>query len=64
MTVTGRTAAAPADGVERAFDRAAGSRSIPGNQVDVLFDGPAVFEAMMSLMDYAVEAVRAEQIVV
>lgn len=33
--------------VERAMDRAAGSRPIPGNRVQLLFDGPEVFPAML-----------------
>jgi cardiolipin synthase len=35
------------DIVERAMDRAAGSRPIPGNKVTLLFDGPEVFPAML-----------------
>jgi len=38
--------AAP-DIVERAMDRAAGSRPIPGNRVTLLFDGPEVYPAML-----------------
>ncbi len=38
--------AAP-DVVERAMDRAAGSRPIPGNRVTLLFDGPEVYPAML-----------------
>ncbi|HWN80590.1 MAG TPA: phospholipase D-like domain-containing protein, partial [Candidatus Udaeobacter sp.] len=33
--------------VERAMDRAAGSRPIPGNKVTLLFDGPEVYPAML-----------------
>lgn len=33
--------------VERALDRAAGSRPIPGNRVTLLFDGPEIFPAML-----------------
>jgi cardiolipin synthase len=33
--------------VERAMDRAAGSRPIPGNRVTLLFDGPEVYPAML-----------------
>lgn len=35
------------DIVERAMDRAAGSRPIPGNRVTLLFDGPEVYPAML-----------------
>jgi cardiolipin synthase len=34
--------------VDRALDRATGSRLIPGNQVELLFDGPAIFPAMLA----------------
>lgn len=33
--------------VDRALDRAAGSRLIPGNQVKLLFNGPEIFPAML-----------------
>lgn len=33
--------------VDRAMDRAAGSRPIPGNRVTLLFDGPEIFPAML-----------------
>ncbi|HTL04340.1 MAG TPA: phospholipase D-like domain-containing protein [Gemmatimonadales bacterium] len=33
--------------VERAMDRVAGSRPIPGNQVELLFDGPEIYPAML-----------------
>ncbi len=40
-----------ADGVQalmdRAMDRVAGGRPIPGNRVELLFDGPAVYPAML-----------------
>jgi cardiolipin synthase A/B len=35
------------DVVERAMDRAAGSRPIPENRVTLLFDGPQIFPAML-----------------
>lgn len=38
---------APPEVVERALDRAAGSRPIPGNRVSLLFDGPQIFPAML-----------------
>ncbi|NOT09288.1 MAG: cardiolipin synthase B [Gemmatimonadales bacterium] len=37
----------PVEVVERAMDRAAGSRPIPGNRVGILFDGPEVYPAML-----------------
>jgi cardiolipin synthase A/B len=36
--------------VERALDRAAGGRPIPGNRVEPLFDGPDAFKAMLELI--------------
>lgn len=33
--------------VDRALDRAAGSRVIPGNRVELLFNGPKIFPAML-----------------
>jgi cardiolipin synthase A/B len=33
--------------VDRAMDRVAGGRAIPGNKVVILFDGPEVFPAML-----------------
>jgi len=37
----------PPEVVERAMDRAAGSRPIPGNRVTLLFDGPEIYPAML-----------------
>jgi cardiolipin synthase len=37
----------PLEIVERAMDRAAGSRPIPGNRLTLLFDGPAIYPAML-----------------
>ncbi|MFI5234602.1 MAG: phosphatidylserine/phosphatidylglycerophosphate/cardiolipin synthase family protein [Gemmatimonadales bacterium] len=36
--------------ITRALDRAAGSRAIPGNQVDLLLDGPVAYPAMLELI--------------
>ena len=33
--------------VDRAMDRVAGGRPVPGNKVELLFDGPAVYPAML-----------------
>src|SRR5262249_15725298 len=38
------------DGVERALGRGGGIRPVPGNEVSLLFDGPAVFDAMIELI--------------
>ncbi|MGH7560632.1 MAG: phospholipase D-like domain-containing protein [Gemmatimonadales bacterium] len=37
----------PPEVVERALDRAAGGRAIPGNAVTLLFDGPDIFPEML-----------------
>lgn len=50
MTLGGRPPSLAAEAVERAFDRASGSRPIPGNRVSLLFDGPLAFEAMLALI--------------
>ena len=50
MTLPGRLYPMAADAVERAIDRAAGSRPIPGNRVDLLFDGPMAFDAMLDII--------------
>ncbi|MGE0439748.1 MAG: phosphatidylserine/phosphatidylglycerophosphate/cardiolipin synthase family protein [Gemmatimonadales bacterium] len=50
MTGSGRPHRLAQDAVERAIDRAAGSRPIPGNRVELLFDGPAAFEQMLDLL--------------
>ncbi|MFN0177734.1 MAG: phospholipase D-like domain-containing protein [Gemmatimonadales bacterium] len=50
MTLPARFQRIATDAVERAFDRAAGGRPIPGNRVRLLFDGPATFDAMIDLV--------------
>ena len=37
----------PLEIVDRAMDRASGSRPIPGNRLTLLFDGPAIYPAML-----------------
>ncbi len=37
----------PIEIVDRAMDRAAGGRPIPGNRLTLLFDGPAIYPAML-----------------
>ena len=44
--------------VERALDRAAGSRPIPGNRVALLFDGPEIFPAMLERIAAAKRAIH------
>jgi cardiolipin synthase len=43
----------PPEIVERAMDRAAGGRSIPGNRLTLLFDGPAIYPAMLERIAHA-----------
>ncbi|MEO8448259.1 MAG: phospholipase D-like domain-containing protein [Gemmatimonadota bacterium] len=51
--VTLRTSALAADASERAIDRAANGRPLPGNQVRLLFDGPVAFDAMLEIIGAA-----------
>jgi len=53
VTIPGRTHPIARDTVERAFDRAAGGRPIPGNRVGLLFDGPETFDAMIEVISSA-----------
>ena len=50
MTLPGRLHPLAADALERAIDRAAGGRPIPGNRVGLLLDGPMAFDAMLDLI--------------
>jgi cardiolipin synthase len=43
----------PSDAVQRALDRAAGHRPVPGNRLAPLFDGPATLECMLELIGTA-----------
>ena len=57
---------APGDMVlaERALSRAAQSRPVPGNRVELLFDGPEVFPAMLGLIESATSWVHFENYVI
>lgn len=50
--------------LDHAFDRAAGSRAVPGNRVDLLFDGPATFEAMHRLIAGATRRIHLENYII
>lgn len=50
MTPPARPRRLQRDALERALDRAAGDRPIPGNAIGLLFDGPETFEAMLELI--------------
>lgn len=60
MTSIGRSQQQAADAVDRAIDRAAGARPIPGNQVRLFFDGPATFAQMLELIETAERWVHLE----
>lgn len=61
-------AATPEDGtpelVERALDRAAGGRPIPGNRLTLLFDGPEVFPAMLERIAAATRWVHLDNYII
>ncbi len=46
--------------VDRAIDRAAGARPIPGNRVELFFDGPDTFARMLELIETAEHWVHLE----
>lgn len=48
------------DYLERALDRAAGARTIEGNQVDLLIDGPVTYEAMLEAIGEARRTIHFE----
>lgn len=50
MTTVGRPYPLAADAVERAIDRAAGGRPIPGNRVQLLFETTGAFDVMLDLI--------------
>jgi cardiolipin synthase A/B len=53
--------AAPVTGVlDKAIDRAAGSRPIPGNDVRLLIDGPAAYEVMLDIIATARQRIHFE----
>ncbi|MGE0552023.1 MAG: phosphatidylserine/phosphatidylglycerophosphate/cardiolipin synthase family protein [Gemmatimonadales bacterium] len=52
------------DALVRALDRAAGARSIPGNRVELLFDGPDVFAAMRELIAAATSWVHLDNYII
>ena len=54
----------PSDPTTRAFDRASGSRAVPGNRVDLLLDGPVAYPAMLELIARAQRWIHFENYVI
>ena len=54
----------PVEVVERAMDRAAGSRPIPGNRVTLLFDGPEIYPAMLSRIAAATRSILLDSYII
>lgn len=50
--------------LERALGRTSGGRNIPGNDVRLLIDGPATFDAMIALIDNARESIHFENYII
>ena len=50
--------------VTRALDRASGSRAIPGNQVDLLLDGPVAYPVMLELIAQAQHWIHFENYII
>jgi cardiolipin synthase len=55
---------APSPTTTRALDRAAGSRPIPGNKVDLLIDGPEAYPAMLEVIARAERWVHFENYII
>lgn len=54
----------PVEVVERALDRAAGGRPIPGNRVTLLFDGPEIYPAMQSRIAAATTSILLDSYII
>ncbi len=65
MTLTGvRGGVAGISEVQRAIDRAAGGRPIPGNRVRLLQDGPEIYPAMLELIASASRWIHFENYII
>ncbi len=64
VPVTGRTRHLERHAMERALDRAAGGRAIPGNAIGHLTDGPAAFAAMYEIIGAARRWVHFENYII
>lgn len=52
------------DAVDRALERSSGARAIPGNRVELLFDGPDTYEAMHRLIREARHRIHFENYII
>lgn len=52
------------DVVDRALDRAAGGRPIPGNRLTLLFDGPEIFPAMLERIARATRRIHLDSYII
>lgn len=52
------------DAVDRALERSSGARAIPGNAVELLFDGPETYEAMHRLIREARHRIHFENYII
>ena len=50
--------------VASAINRAAGGRPIPGNQVDLLIDGPCAYDAMLDVISGATRWIHFENYII
>jgi cardiolipin synthase len=64
VTVVNERSDTAADAVQRAFDRAAGTHSIAGNEVALLIDGPDTFAAMLAQIAGARRRVHLENYII
>ena len=58
------TGASPTSTTARTLDRAAGSRPIPGNAVDLLIDGPDTYAAMLAAIESAERWIHFENYII
>lgn len=54
----------PVEVVQRALDRAAGGRPVPGNRVTLLFDGPEIFPAMLNRIAAATSSILLDSYII
>ncbi len=64
MTVPARTGPESSPPILRAFDRAAGSQAIHGNQVSLLVDGPATYATMHAEIASATRRIHLENYII
>lgn len=68
MTDSGRVEELPAeevvDAVDRALERSSGARAIPGNAVELLYDGPATYDAMHRMIREARHRIHFENYII